>query len=148
MWDLPGPGFEPLSPALAGGFLTTVLPGKSSKSVLSNDITQLMLWSHLSFLLINTELGLFGDFPRHRMVKQSSLSWFLFGWDFCPQHLDWYLNFIVSLITVPTQNHWRSKVFANLICQFEQEKTFKRRLSKECQSMPQYLCSYKCNREF
>ena len=28
MWDLPGPGIEPLSPALAGGFLTTVPPGK------------------------------------------------------------------------------------------------------------------------
>ena len=23
MWDLPGPGLEPVSPALAGGFLTT-----------------------------------------------------------------------------------------------------------------------------
>ena len=23
MWDLPGPGIEPMSPALAGGFLTT-----------------------------------------------------------------------------------------------------------------------------
>ena len=29
MWDLPGPGIEPLSPALAGGFLTTGPPGKS-----------------------------------------------------------------------------------------------------------------------
>ena len=28
MWDLPGPGLEPGSPALAGGFLTTVPPGK------------------------------------------------------------------------------------------------------------------------
>ena len=28
MWDLPGPGFEPVSPALAGGFLTTAPPGK------------------------------------------------------------------------------------------------------------------------
>ena len=28
MWDLPGPGLEPMSPALAGGFLTTVPPGK------------------------------------------------------------------------------------------------------------------------
>ena len=28
MWDLPGPGLEPVSPALAGGFLTTVPPGK------------------------------------------------------------------------------------------------------------------------
>ena len=29
MWDLRGPGLEPLSPALAGGFLTTAPPGKS-----------------------------------------------------------------------------------------------------------------------
>ena len=29
MWDLPGPGIEPLSPTLAGGFLTTAPPGKS-----------------------------------------------------------------------------------------------------------------------
>ena len=28
MWDLPGPGIEPVSPELAGGFLTTVPPGK------------------------------------------------------------------------------------------------------------------------
>ena len=32
MWDLPGPGLEPVSPALAGGFLTTVSPGKSLQS--------------------------------------------------------------------------------------------------------------------
>ena len=29
MQDLPGPGFKPVSPALAGGFLTTAPPGKS-----------------------------------------------------------------------------------------------------------------------
>ena len=29
MWDLPGSGIEPVSPALAGGFLSTVPPGKS-----------------------------------------------------------------------------------------------------------------------
>ena len=29
MWDLPGPGTEPASPALSGGFLTTAPPGKS-----------------------------------------------------------------------------------------------------------------------
>ena len=29
MWDLPGPGPEPVSPALAGGLLTTAPPGKS-----------------------------------------------------------------------------------------------------------------------
>ena len=30
MWDLPRPRLEPVSPALAGGFLTTAPPGKSS----------------------------------------------------------------------------------------------------------------------
>ena len=30
MWDPPGPGLEPVPPALAGGFLTTVPPGKSA----------------------------------------------------------------------------------------------------------------------
>ena len=28
MWDLPGPGLEPMSPALAGRFITTAPPGK------------------------------------------------------------------------------------------------------------------------
>ena len=28
MWDLPASGLEPVSPALADGFLTTVPPGK------------------------------------------------------------------------------------------------------------------------
>ena len=28
MWDLPRSGLEPMSPALAGGFLTTAPPGK------------------------------------------------------------------------------------------------------------------------
>ena len=30
MWELPGPGLEPLFPALADGFLTTAKPGKPS----------------------------------------------------------------------------------------------------------------------
>ena len=32
IWDLPGPGFEPVCPALAGGFLTTEPPGKLPSS--------------------------------------------------------------------------------------------------------------------
>ena len=28
MWNLPGPGIEPMSPALAGGFITNGPPGK------------------------------------------------------------------------------------------------------------------------
>ena len=33
MWDLPRPGLEPVSPALAGGFLTTAPPGKPLERV-------------------------------------------------------------------------------------------------------------------
>ena len=32
MWDLPRPGLEPVSPALAGGFSTTAPPGKPPHS--------------------------------------------------------------------------------------------------------------------
>ena len=35
MWDLPRPGLEPVSPALAGGFLTTAPPGRSILNVSS-----------------------------------------------------------------------------------------------------------------
>ena len=37
MWDLPGPRLEPVSHALAGGFLTTVPPGKPLFLNLSQD---------------------------------------------------------------------------------------------------------------
>ena len=33
MWDLPGPGLKPMSPALAGRFLTTAPPGKPPNRV-------------------------------------------------------------------------------------------------------------------
>ena len=33
MWGLPGPGMELVSPALAGGFLPTGVPGKSMMTV-------------------------------------------------------------------------------------------------------------------
>ena len=35
MWDLPRPGLAPVSPALAGGFLTTAPPGKPTSWVSS-----------------------------------------------------------------------------------------------------------------
>ena len=45
MWDLPRPGIEPVSPALAGGFLTTVPPENSLFYYI------LMKSNYLSFLL-------------------------------------------------------------------------------------------------
>ena len=38
MWDLPGSGIKPVSPALASGFLTTGPPGKSSTCVFLEEI--------------------------------------------------------------------------------------------------------------
>ena len=35
VWDPPGPGVEPVSPELAGRFLTTGLPGKSQLSFIT-----------------------------------------------------------------------------------------------------------------
>ena len=46
MWDLPGPGLEPVSPALAGGFSTTAPPGKP------NIVTLNKIFS-ISLVLIN-----------------------------------------------------------------------------------------------
>ena len=55
MWDLPGPGNEPVSPALAGRFLSTAPPGKPSfyfldgvlysRKVLNFDEVQLSVFS-------------------------------------------------------------------------------------------------------
>ena len=44
MWDLLGPGIEPVSPALAGGFLTTAPPGKSHFSYFSLKWTTRVWW--------------------------------------------------------------------------------------------------------
>ena len=41
MWDLPRSGIEPVSPALAGGFFTTVPPGKSESPTFTTD------WLHV-----------------------------------------------------------------------------------------------------
>ena len=48
MWDLPRPGLEPESPALAGGFLTTAPPGKSLSPF---DTFTLSLKAQLQFFL-------------------------------------------------------------------------------------------------
>ena len=52
MWYLPGPGLEPMSPALAGGFSTTAPPGKSHQwtlilAIVNNAAMNMMM--HVSF---------------------------------------------------------------------------------------------------
>ena len=50
VWDLPGPGLEPVFPALAGGFLTTAPPGKPCSPPFVNmnlSVFFLFLYCHL-----------------------------------------------------------------------------------------------------
>ena len=44
MWDLPRPGLEPVSPALAGRFSTTVPPGKPWSVFLISLIPSFLIW--------------------------------------------------------------------------------------------------------
>ncbi|KAJ8794163.1 hypothetical protein J1605_003309 [Eschrichtius robustus] len=47
MWDLPGPGLEPLSPALAGRFLITAPPGKPRVLILKcRKLNDFDIWEH------------------------------------------------------------------------------------------------------
>ena len=51
MWDLPGPGIKPMSPALAGGFFTTESPGKSY-GIFFNFQSALTIWQRFRKLLL------------------------------------------------------------------------------------------------
>ena len=74
MWNLPGPGIEPVSPALAGGFSATVPPGKSylfiswwtlgsflylaiMNNATMNFYLQVFLWSYAYIVLLGIYLG-------------------------------------------------------------------------------------------
>ena len=46
MWDLPGPGMEPVSPALAGRFFTTEPPGKPSCIILEHTLNGNFKWNN------------------------------------------------------------------------------------------------------
>ena len=46
MWDLPRPGLEPASPALAGRFSTTVPPGKPPTNFLNRSIYPFLLCNY------------------------------------------------------------------------------------------------------
>ena len=62
MWDLPGSGLEPVSPALAGGFFTTEPPGKPLK------------WSYfsLSLFCLMTEDEMVG---WHHQLNEHGFRW-------------------------------------------------------------------------
>ena len=51
MWDLPRPGLEPVSPALAGRFSTTAPPGKPQGIPLTSVLATLCRWAPASIVL-------------------------------------------------------------------------------------------------
>ena len=50
--DLPDPGIEPVSPALAGGFFTAEIPGKPQ--ILGIDSSYLVTWRNIKYSFKNT----------------------------------------------------------------------------------------------
>ena len=81
MWDLPIPGLEPVSPALASGFLTTAPPGKSLDVVLFTqfvwEITEREakeeIWSSINYKLSEV-LCVIERFERYAWAEMSR-SW-------------------------------------------------------------------------
>ena len=57
MWDLPRPGLEPLSPALAGRFSTTAPPGKPLDLFLFHSVLS------MRFILVAVYIALSHSFP-------------------------------------------------------------------------------------
>ena len=75
MWDLPGPELEPMSPALAGGLLTTAPPGKSPELVLKRALPVKFPilgndshYSHLNCQVRNLQVILCHFFPSPQML--------------------------------------------------------------------------------
>ena len=68
MWDLPRPGLKPVSPALAGGFLTTAPSGKSSNAVLILEMSRCI---NLSINQVHSQI-IFTYFPCCRLYVHSS----------------------------------------------------------------------------
>ena len=66
MWDLPGPGLEPVSPALAGRFLTTVPPGKPEEEVLDEKTSANMGLCTSVYCTAQIVRSVFGIWP-HRV---------------------------------------------------------------------------------
>ena len=75
MWNLPGPGIEPVSPALAGDFLTTGPPGKSKMLYMSSFI-KLIYLTHVTTL--PPSLYLFIFFHLHFIAEESE-AWKSYG---------------------------------------------------------------------
>ena len=82
MWDLPGPGIKPMSPALVGGSLTTGPPGKSLSYLffcfsafiivaakIANPPLKMAPESLTNWLVLVLTLKILNDWPRAVSLK-------------------------------------------------------------------------------
>ena len=115
MWDLPRPGLEPVSPALAGGFSTTAPPGKPQltifhpKLAFSSDLLSCVS-GHVILQITETEalgivLGPFSLSPHLVLVTleclvQLSLHSHCLSWKPCS--VPTLLDCCISLVAVPS----------------------------------------------
>ena len=70
MWGLPGPGIEPVSPALAGGFLTTRPPGKSRVLLFTSRFNFITWILALAALSLNHwfQFGILNTQPNEKLI--------------------------------------------------------------------------------
>ena len=79
MWDLPRPGLEPMSPALAGRFSTTAPPGKPRKDYLKcyMGIPQHSVKRNLVILPQKPILNALSLFPNHLIANTSWVGFYV-----------------------------------------------------------------------
>ena len=93
MWDLPGPGLEPMSPALAGRFLTTVPPGKPHFHFWTSEHVKI----NLPYVGNKCHLRIFTQFFTSLSLEQHGRSISLCPWEVLQVPLQHSYIHIVSL---------------------------------------------------
>ena len=87
MWNLPRPGLEPVSPALAGGFSTAAPPGKPNKNILKKEG-----WIYTNdFRFVTKECFLAGFLAKRLLLRGAFLHHHLCS--FILEFLFLFLNF-------------------------------------------------------
>ena len=105
MWDLPGPGLEPVSSALAGRFLTTAPPGKPLSLPFRCHLVPVSLCPNVPFLQgsqsYGLELTLVTSFNSITSLKtpNSKYSHILRPWGLGFQHMNLGLGDTIQPLT-------------------------------------------------
>ena len=81
MWNLPEAGIKLMSPALAGGFITTWGTGKSSAYVLDTEVaSQLLSDAYCTFSPKRTRGIVYKSKPAHVRTQHQTLQWLPLAW--------------------------------------------------------------------